>query len=216
MISRLIGRIFKRAPASIEDMVLADAQAAARARAAVPAAVAPVAPVPVVTPVAAPVVEQKAAVPAPAAGKGMVASGRRITSLVGRGVSFRGDIATRDSVHVSGTVVGNVAAIEAGVSISAGGAVHGIVNGEQVLVGGEVRGQIRAKIVRLYPSAVVEGDIYCERLLIDDGATLIGRSWPINKRPLVVDGVVVPEAPAADKVSAAVVEMPREVRAAAG
>lgn len=106
------------------------------------------------------------------------AQARKITSLIGEGARMRGDLISKDSIHVSGTLQGNLHITEMGgtVSVSTTGVVDGAVSADSVLVGGRVVGSVYAKTLRMFPGALIEGDVFCERLLIDDGARLEGRS----------------------------------------
>lgn len=110
--------------------------------------------------------------------KSQPAQARKITSLIGEGARMRGDLVSRDSIHVSGTLQGNLHISETGgtVSVSTTGVVDGAVSADSVLVGGRVVGSVYAKTLRMFPGALIEGDVFCERLLIDDGARLEGRS----------------------------------------
>lgn len=106
------------------------------------------------------------------------AQARKITSLIGEGARMRGDLISKDSIHVSGTLQGNLHITEMGgtVSVSTTGVVDGAVSADSVLVGGRVVGSVYAKTLRMFPGSLIEGDVFCERLLIDDGARLEGRS----------------------------------------
>lgn len=203
-IKQFFGQLLKKKPRSIEDMVRDESVNLAKQG--------EIKPVPdAESPQGTAMAPTRARVPA---------SQKRVTTLIGRAVSFVGDIETSDSVHVSGHLAGNLVAREAQVSISTGGLVTGMVVAENVLVGGTVKGQIRARVVRLYPSAMVEGDIYCERLLTDDGACLMGRCWRLGREePQTIDAESsLDEAlatPALGAAASKVVEMPREASRAA-
>lgn len=157
----------------------------------------------------------------------------KITSLIGEGARFTGDLMCQQSVHISGHMIGNLRVSEPGgtASISSTAVFEGAIDAENVLVGGRVSGTIRARALRLYPSSVIEGDVYCERLLTDDGATLLARihrydeSFPVGETHVgegeevdVIDLLTqdakppqeaVPSPSAGRKSKADVVEMPR-------
>jgi len=145
-------------------------------------------------------------------GEKRIPSSRKITSLVGEGACLRGNFVTADSFHVSGRLEGHVHVTESGgaFSLTTTGIVEGTISAESVLIGGRVIGAIRARTLRLFPSALVEGDVFCDRLLIDDGARLVGRSRRFEEAVFaegaVVDGEKVQnaspvdgEAPAAEE-----------------
>lgn len=124
---------------------------------------------------------------------------RKITSLVGEGARMRGDLISKDSVHVSGSLQGSVHITEEGgtISVSTTGVIDGSVSAESVLIGGRVIGSVHAKTLRMFPGSLVEGDVFCERLLIDDGARLDGRSRRYDEANM--QGVVLVESSCAQE-----------------
>ena len=50
------------------------------------------------------------------------------------------------------------------------------ISGDSIIVEGKVRGKITARIsLELLPSAVIDGDIYCARLIVSEGGILNGK-----------------------------------------
>jgi cytoskeletal protein CcmA (bactofilin family) len=95
-------------------------------------------------------------------------------SIIGVGMTVRGDLETAGVVKVEGTVDGHVKA-KAQVLIAKGGLVHGDVETAEAVVGGTVNGAIRASNrVEVQPGAAVDGDITTRRIAVAEGGSLNG------------------------------------------
>src|SRR2546425_11322796 len=80
-----------------------------------------------------------------------------------------GDITAEGVVKIEGTVVGTVRAGRQ-VLVGKGGEVEGDVISREAIIGGEVRGSIRAdERVESQSTSVVHGDIAAKRLLGQEG-----------------------------------------------
>lgn len=97
----------------------------------------------------------------------------RTPSLLGPDLLFEGSITGDGELHVEGSVRGEVQV--ARLLIGERAQVEGAVRGQHIEVRGRVAGNIEAKMVKLYESAHVEGDIVHEQLSIDVGAYFTGR-----------------------------------------
>jgi cytoskeletal protein CcmA (bactofilin family) len=108
------------------------------------------------------------------AGQGKGSPAATSLSIVGAGMTVRGDLETDGVVKVEGTVDGHV---KAGmqVLVAKGGVVHGDIETTEAVVGGAVNGSIRAKErVEVQTGASVEGDITTRRIAVAEGASLNG------------------------------------------
>jgi cytoskeletal protein CcmA (bactofilin family) len=95
-------------------------------------------------------------------------------SIIGAGMTVRGDLETAGVVKVEGTVDGHVRA-KAQVLIARGGLVHGDVETAEAVVGGTVSGAIKASDrVEVQPGAAVDGDITTRRIAVAEGGRLNG------------------------------------------
>jgi len=95
-------------------------------------------------------------------------------SIIGAGMTVRGDLETAGVVKVEGTVDGHVRA-KAQVLIARGGLVHGDVETAEAVVGGTVNGAIKAsERVEVQPGASVDGDITTRRIAVAEGGSLNG------------------------------------------
>ena len=97
-----------------------------------------------------------------------------VRSLVSEGMEVRGDLVSKYGAALDGVVLGNimVQASNAALLIRATSRVEGNIDAPQVLVAGEVVGDITARFVRLYPGSRVFGRVKAARLLVDDGAVI--------------------------------------------
>lgn len=103
----------------------------------------------------------------------------RTPSLLGPDIVFEGTITGEGELHIEGSVRGEVQV--ARLLIGERAQVEGAVRGQHIEVRGRVAGNIEAKMVKLYESAHVEGDIVHEQLSIDVGAYFTGRCQAMKK-----------------------------------
>ena len=90
-------------------------------------------------------------------------------------MQLSGEVTVSEGLVIEGTFDGNVTSTDENLTVGKKGRVKGELRGTVVSVRGTVEGTIYGDdIVRLYPTAVVDGTVYCKRLIIDDGATFNG------------------------------------------
>lgn len=95
-------------------------------------------------------------------------------SIIGAGMRVVGDITADGVVKIEGIVVGTVRAGRQ-VLVGKGGEVEGDVISREAIIGGEVRGSIRAdERVEIQATSVIHGDIAAKRLLIQEGGEING------------------------------------------
>src|SRR6266540_1621480 len=95
-------------------------------------------------------------------------------SIIGTGMRVVGDITAEGVVKIEGTVVGTVRAGRQ-VLVGKGGEVEGDVISREAIIGGEVRGSIRAdERIEIQSTSVVHGDIAAKRLLVQEGGEING------------------------------------------
>lgn len=95
-------------------------------------------------------------------------------SIIGAGMTVRGDLESTGVVKVEGTVEGNVRAASQ-VLVAKGGAVEGDIDTTEAVVGGTVSGAVRARDrVEIQSGASVHGDITTRRIAVAEGGTLNG------------------------------------------
>jgi cytoskeletal protein CcmA (bactofilin family) len=123
-------------------------------------------------------------------GESMTCAQRRPSELMPRalidaGLNIHGDLQTDGAVEVDGKIVGNIGCTH--LTVGKGAVVTGNIKADEVLVLGKVKGTIRAIRVILQDSAQVEGDIYHDRIVIEDGARFTGASNSKTETTELVD-----------------------------
>lgn len=95
-------------------------------------------------------------------------------SIIGAGMRVVGDINADGVVKIEGTVVGTVRAGRQ-VLVGKGGEVEGDVISREAIIGGEVRGSVRAdERLEVQATSVIHGDIAAKRLLVQEGGEING------------------------------------------
>lgn len=83
-------------------------------------------------------------------------------------------LVSKSSVQINGSVIGDVL-IEASLVVGQEGAVKGTVETNFLLVAGSIDGNVTAKEqLHVTKSAVINGDITCGSIIIDEGAIING------------------------------------------
>src|SRR5213595_2518848 len=95
-------------------------------------------------------------------------------SIIGSGMRVVGDITAEGVVKIEGTVIGTVRAGRQ-VLVAKGGEVEGDVITREAIIGGEVRGSVRAEErIEIQATSVVHGDVVAKRLLVQEGGEING------------------------------------------
>ncbi len=108
------------------------------------------------------------------AGAGGKGNKDQITTLVGEGASFEGNITT-SSARIDGTFKGE-AKLYGSLIIGEKGHVHGDVSSPKVIVYGKVEGKIKANSLEVKETGNIEGDITVQSLVVDNGGIFNGSS----------------------------------------
>jgi cytoskeletal protein CcmA (bactofilin family) len=116
---------------------------------------------------------------------------KQVPSIISASLRIVGNLVSAGDVQVDGTVDGDVKSLT--LTVSAGAAVNGAIEADNVYIQGKVNGQITAENVVLGANAHVVGDIVHSKLVIEAGAFLEGhcRHLPTAE---VVDVPVAPVA----------------------
>lgn len=107
-------------------------------------------------------------------------------SVIGRQVVLVGTITGLTDVEVLGTLDGGIDARFLRVGSDA--MVTGQVNAEEVIIGGKLRGTVKAQHIALEATADVEADLQYETIEIESGARVMGRFLPQRKMPAAAVG----------------------------
>lgn len=114
---------------------------------------------------------------APAAAKPEVSAparkqGQDMVSTLGAGLLITGNIVSTGSVQIFGRVIGDIHAAQ--LLISKGAKVEGKVMAQEAVIDGDFKGTIHSNSVKLQATAVVDGEIFNNSLVIEQNAQFEG------------------------------------------
>lgn len=96
-------------------------------------------------------------------------------NTIGRSVLVTGELTSDEDIAIDGMVRGRISVRDATVRVGREGEVEGDVRAPRILIAGRVRGGVFAsERIELSPSAVVEGNLSAERVVLADGAQFNG------------------------------------------
>ncbi len=99
----------------------------------------------------------------------------RTVSYIGPGLSFSGEVEVDEGLVVEGKVEGSIAGTDKNLVIGKKGKVKGDIRASVIEVRGTVDGEIYGSVrVHLFSTAVIDGTIYCKKLVMEEGAVLNG------------------------------------------
>jgi cytoskeletal protein CcmA (bactofilin family) len=95
---------------------------------------------------------------------------------IGSSIHIKGHVTAQEPLTIAGRVDGTIAVDGHSVTIAAGGQVHATIVAHEIVVGGEVHGQLDATsriVVR--ETATVVGDMTAPNVSLADGAVVTGK-----------------------------------------
>ena len=100
----------------------------------------------------------------------------RNVSVIGPTLEFKGELSADEDLVIEGKIQGTIAHHQKNLTIGKQGRVTADIHATSVLVEGELNGDIHSEVlVSLSKSAMVAGNIYCSRLVMEEGATFNGK-----------------------------------------
>ena len=97
-------------------------------------------------------------------------------SVIGPTLVFRGELSADEDLVIEGTIEGKIAHHDKNLTIGQQGRVSADIHASSVIVEGELNGDIHSDgLVSLSQSATVNGDIFCARLVMQEGAKFNGK-----------------------------------------
>ena len=94
---------------------------------------------------------------------------------IGKSVVVKGELSGSEDLYLDGEVEGSIELREHHLTIGPHGKVQASVNARDVVVHGQVNGNVHgSERVELKKSAVLTGDIVTQRIVIEDGAVFKG------------------------------------------
>ncbi|HZW65700.1 MAG TPA: polymer-forming cytoskeletal protein [Hanamia sp.] len=109
---------------------------------------------------------------------------QEISTIIGEGYTFTGEVRGASVIRIEGTVVGNIN-VEGGVVLGEKGKVEGDIFTRSAIVFGTINGNIKSVQLEIKKTGVVNGDITTDSLEIELGAQYNGK---LNmRRPQLVE-----------------------------
>jgi cytoskeletal protein CcmA (bactofilin family) len=108
-------------------------------------------------------------------------------SVIGPTLVFKGELSADEDLVIEGTIEGTIAHHKKNLTIGARGRVSADIHASSVLVEGLLDGDIHSDgLVSLAKGATVNGNIYCARLILQDGACFNGKVAMEKQSPLKI------------------------------
>ena len=97
-------------------------------------------------------------------------------SVIGPTLVFKGELSADEDLVIEGTIEGTIAHHKKNLMIGKQGRVTADIHASSVIVEGELNGDIHSDgLVSLAKGATVNGNVYCTRLVMEDGARFNGK-----------------------------------------
>lgn len=108
-------------------------------------------------------------------------------SVIGPTLVFRGELSADEDLVIEGTIEGTIAHHKKNLTIGPKGRVSADIHASSVLVEGQLEGDIHSDgLVSLAKGASVNGNIFCARLVLQDGARFNGKVEMAKPSPLKI------------------------------
>lgn len=100
----------------------------------------------------------------------------RNVSVIGPTLAIRGELSADEDLVIDGTIEGTIAHHKKNLTIGKQGKVTADIHASSVIIHGELNGDIHSDgLVSLAEGATVNGNIYCARVVMEDGARFNGK-----------------------------------------
>lgn len=127
-------------------------------------------------------------------------------SVIGPTLVFKGELSADEDLIIEGQIEGTIAHHQKHLTVGRQGRVQADIHASSVIILGKLVGNIHSEgMVSLAKGANVKGDIFCARIVMEDGARFKGKI-DMGKQPNVK---LVPQEP--QKVEPAAPKKPRAV-----
>jgi len=131
-------------------------------------------------------------------------------SVIGPTLVFKGELSADEDLIIEGTIEGTIAHHEKHLTVGKQGRVKADIHASSVIVEGQLIGDIHSEgIVSLAKSADVNGNIFCGRIVMEEGARFAGRidmgrspRLTVPKEPAQVESIQAKGPVSSDKASA--------------
>ena len=117
----------------------------------------------------------------------------KIASVIGSTLVFKGELSADEDLIIEGHVEGTIAHHDKHLTVGEHGRVKADIHASSVIVFGQLIGDIHSEgMVSLAKGADVQGDIFCGRIVMEDGARFKGKI-DMGEQPKVAVVSKVPE-----------------------
>ena len=100
----------------------------------------------------------------------------RNVSVIGPTLIFKGELSADEDLIIEGQIEGTIAHHKKHLTVGKQGRVKADIHASSVIVLGQLIGDIHSEgVVSLARGADVKGDIFCGRIVMEDGARFVGR-----------------------------------------
>ncbi len=100
----------------------------------------------------------------------------RNVSVIGPTLAFRGELSADEDLVIEGSIEGTIAHHKKNLTIGKQGKVTADIHANAVVIEGQLNGDIHSDgLVSLARGAEVNGNIYCARVVMEDGARFNGK-----------------------------------------
>ena len=97
-------------------------------------------------------------------------------ALIGPAIRIKGQVTAREPLTIAGSVDGTIDVQGHPVTIAAGGRIQANIIANEIVVGGEVKGQLDAsERIRVNETASIEGNMKAPKVSVADGAKFQGK-----------------------------------------
>ena len=108
-------------------------------------------------------------------------------SVIGPTLVFKGELSADEDLVIEGTIEGTIAHHKKNLTIGSKGRVSADIHASSVLVEGQLDGDIHSDgLVSLARGATVNGNVYCARLMLQDGARFNGNVVMEKQSPMKI------------------------------
>ena len=129
---------------------------------------------------------------------------RRKTSVIGPTLKFKGELSANEDLIIEGEIEGTIAHQDKNLTVGKEGRVKADINARTVEIYGRVEGDVHGEdVVKLAKSADVKGNIYCARIIMEDGAQFSGSIHMSQKKKAPSKPTSLPIAESAKQIESA-------------
>ncbi len=118
-------------------------------------------------------------------------NGNAVPTIIAENSSLKGDVVSAGTLHVDGTIDGDVNCDELIVGLK--GAINGSVNAQSIYLYGSLNGEVCADSFFIAQTAHLMGDIRHNSIAIEPGAYIEGRCIKNKPTLTVVEGTSQPQ-----------------------